>query len=211
MLIFKSAFTGQAAIGGFIGAAVRDAMRRGITRGLMSNEAGLGSAAIVYGAARAKHPVRQGTIAMGEVFIDTIVVSTITALVIIVSGQWSSGLDSTALTVSAFNTAIPFGGAIVALCSTLFGFTTLVGWCYYGEQCLEYLFGLKITTPYRMVYIGLTFIGCILQRENLIIVWNVGDIINAFIVVPNLIGLLLLSGVVARMTKEYFKKDKALL
>ena len=211
VLIFKSAFTGQAAIGGFIGAAVRDTIRRGVSRGLLSNEAGLGSAAIAHGAARAKDPICQGSIAMVGTFIDTIVVCSMTALVIIVSGQWNSGLDSTALTVSAFNTAIPFGGAIVALGSALFGFTTLIGWYYYGEQCLEYLFGLKITRGYRIVYITLTFIGSILQRENLIIVWNVADIVNIFMAVPNLIGLLLLSGVVAKMTEEYFKKDKALL
>jgi len=207
-LVFKSAFTGQAAIGGFIGAGVRAAIRRGVSKGLLSNEAGLGSAAIAHGAARARDPIRQGSIAMMGTFIDTILVCSMTALVIIVSGQWNSGLDSTALTVSAFNTAIPFGGAIVALGSALFGFTTLIGWYYYGEQCLEYLFGLKITKGYRIVYVTLTFIGSILQAENLIIVWNVGEVALVFMAIPNLIGILLLSGVVAKMTEEYFKKGK---
>lgn len=208
VLVFKSAFSGQAAIGGFIGAGVREAVRRGVSKGLLSNEAGLGSAAIAHGAARAKDPIRQGSIAMMGTFIDTILVCSMTALVIIVSGQWSSGLDSTALTVSAFNTAIPFGGGIVALGSLLFGFTTLIGWYYYGEQCLEYLFGLKITKGYRIVYVTLTFIGSILQAENLIIVWNIGETSLVFMAIPNLIGILLLSGVVAKMTEGYFKKGK---
>ena len=208
VLVFKSAFSGQAAIGGFIGAGVREAVRRGVSKGLLSNEAGLGSAAIAHGAARARDPIRQGSIAMMGTFIDTILVCSMTALLIIVSGQWNSGLDSTALTVSAFNTAIPFGGAIVALGSLLFGFTTLIGWYYYGEQCLEYLFGLKITKGYRIVYVTLTFIGSILQAENLIIVWNIGETSLVFMAIPNLIGILLLSGVVAKMTDEYFKKGK---
>jgi len=210
-LMIKSAFTAKAAMGGFIGATVRQAIRRGVSRGLLSNEAGLGSAPIAHGTAKTHDPARQGLIGIMEVFIDTIVVCMMTALVIILTGRWTSGLDSTALTISAFNSTIPFGGVIVALSSALFGFSTVIGWCYYGEQCLEYLFGLKITKPYRMVYLFLTFIGAILQKENLIIVWNVGDMANALMSVPNLIGLILLSGVVGKVTKDYFTKDRTFI
>ncbi len=210
-LIFRSAFTGKAAAGGFMGAMIREVIRRGVSRGLLSNEAGMGSAPIAYSAAKAKSPVSMGIIAIAEVFIDTIIVCTLTALVIILSGQWNSGLDSAALTASSFNTVIPRGGLIVAMGSALFGFSTLIAWAYYGEQCLEYIFGLKITKIYRIVFVCLTFIGAILQQKNLIIVWNVGDIANALMSIPNLIALLLLSGVIARATKEFYEKPEKFL
>jgi AGCS family alanine or glycine:cation symporter len=207
-LIFKSAFTGKAATGGFMGAMVREVISRGVSRGLLSNEAGMGSAPIAYSAAKAKTPVSMGVIAIAEVFIDTIIVCSLTALAIILSGQWTSGLDSTALTASAFNSVIPHGGAIVALGSALFGFSTLIAWAYYGEQCLEYIFGLKITKIYRVMFVCLIFLGSVLQQKNLIIVWNIGDFANALMSIPNLIALILLSGVIARATKEFYQKPE---
>jgi AGCS family alanine or glycine:cation symporter len=210
-LIFKSAFTARAASGGFMGAMVRTAIRRGVSRGLLSNEAGMGSAPIAYSAAKVKYPVTMGIIAITATFIDTLVVCSLTALVIILSGQWSSGLDSTALTASSFNTVIPRGGIVVAFGSALFGFSTLIAWCYYGEQCLEYVFGIKITKIYRVVFVFLIFFGAVLQQKNLIIVWNIGDFANALMTIPNLFALILLSGVIARTTKEYYENPSKFL
>jgi len=210
-LIFKSAFTGKAATGGFMGAIVRETIRRGVSRGLLSNEAGLGSAPIAYSAAKAKSPMSMGIIAITATFIDTIVVCSLTALVIILTGQWNSGLDSTALTASSFNSVIPRGGIVVAFGSALFGFSTLIAWCYYGEQCLEYVFGLRITKIYRVIFVSLIFLGSVMQQKNLIIVWNIGDFANALMAIPNLLALILLSGVIARATKEYYEKPDKFL
>lgn len=206
-LIISSAFTPQSAIGGIAGHTVREALRYGVRRGVLSNEAGMGSAPIAHGAAKTKDPIRQGMIGMLGTFIDTLVVCTMTALVIIVSGQWTSGLDSTALTTSAFNVGLyGIGGIIVPFASFLFGFSTLLGWCYYGEQCLEYLFGIRITKSYRIAYVILCMVGSLLQGEKLSVVWNIGDIANATMVVPNLIGLIGLSVMVSKITNDYFRR-----
>jgi len=215
--IVVSAFTPQAAIGGFIGHSVKMALQFGIRRGLLSNESGLGSTPIAHAASKAKNPVRQGMIAMFDTFIDTLVVCTITALVIILTKAYlvpnpevpGETLTSSALTAHAFSSSIPWaGGKIVAICSALFGYSTLIGWYYYGERCFEYLFGLKTIKYYKVVYVALAFVGANLQGEHLQIVWDLGDLSNGFMAVPNLIGLIFLSGMVYKITDEYIKGNK---
>jgi AGCS family alanine or glycine:cation symporter len=202
-LIFQNAFTPAAAAGGFLGASVRQAMQMGVRRGLLSNEAGLGSAPIAHAAAQTPSPVHQGLIGLGEVFIDTILVCTLSALINLTSGLWTGGLNGSALTAASFSRTIPVvGGIIVAFSSFLFGYSTLVGWCYYGEQCVRYLFGNRSTMPYRAVFTGLVFIGAMVSLE---VVFYLGDIANAFMALPNLIALAALSGVVAKTTKAFFK------
>ncbi len=205
LLIFEHAFTPVSATGGFLGATIREAVQLGARRGIFSNEAGLGSAPIAHAAAQTPGPMYQGLIGITEVFIDTIVVCTFTALIILTTGSWMTGLDGTAMTAAAYSHGIPFlGGAIVALSSLLFGFSTLIGWSYYGEQCLKYLFGLRITTAYRTVFTLLILVGALVSLD---LVFAFADIANAFMALPNLIGLLLLSGLVARATKEALSKD----
>lgn len=204
LLIFEYAFTPAAAVGGFLGSTIKNAIQFGARRGILSNEAGLGSAPIAHAAAQTPSPFHQGMIGLGEVFIDTILVCTFTALINLSSGVWSSGVSGSAMTVTAFSRTLPhIGGTIVSVCSFFFGYTTLIGWCYYGEQCLKYLFGIKIALPYRIVFIALTFIGAVVSIE---IVFFMGDIANAFMAFPNLIGLLFLSGVLARRLKEMKEK-----
>ncbi|RKY88575.1 amino acid carrier protein, partial [candidate division KSB1 bacterium] len=201
LLIIKSAFTYQAPIGGFSGHAVMQSIRNGVNRGLLSNESGLGSAPIAHGAAKTKDPIRQGLIAMTGTFIDTIIVCSMTALVIIVTQSFTKidpatgkTLTSTALTAEAFNSSIPYlGGFIISFGSFLFGLSTLIAWCYYGEQCLEYIFGIKITKYYRILFIILCFTGSILQGEKLNIVWDFGVVSLGVMAIPNLIGLIGLS------------------
>ena len=205
ILIFHDAFTGTAATGGFTGAVVAQAVRFGVARGVFSNEAGLGSAPIAHGAAKTKEPVRQGIIAMLGPFIDTIVICTMTALVILTSGVWQSGLSGSDLTASAFNAGIPgLGRNIVIFGMIIFAFTTAVSWSYYGDRSVEYLFGPKFIFPYRVVYCLLLPVGAAVKLG---IVWTISDIFNALMAWPNLIGLLFLSGVVVRSTKEYFAKS----
>ncbi len=208
LLIFEYAFTPAAATGGFLGATIKNAIQFGARRGILSNEAGLGSAPIAHAAAQTPSPLHQGLIGVMEVFIDTILVCTFTALINLSSGIWTSGVSGSAMTVTAFSKTLPHvGGTIVSICSFFFGYTTLIGWCYYGEQCLKYLFGIKIAMPYRMVFIALTFIGAVVSIE---IVFFMGDIANAFMAFPNLIGLLLLSGVLAKRLKEMKEKHPEL-
>jgi alanine or glycine:cation symporter, AGCS family len=203
-LIFQYAFTPTAAAGGFLGASVRQAMQMGVRRGLLSNEAGLGSAPIAHAAAQTPSPVHQGLIGLGEVFIDTILVCTLSALINLTSGLWMGGLNGSALTAASFSKSIPFaGGIIVAFSSFLFGYSTLIGWCYYGEQCVRYLFGNRSTKPYRLTFTALVFIGALVSLE---LVFYLGDIANAFMALPNLIALAALSGVVAKTTKSFFKE-----
>jgi len=205
-LIVKHAFTPAAAEGGFAGAAVWAALRFGVARGIFSNEAGLGSAPIAHAAATTKDPVRQGTIAMLGTFIDTIIVCSVTGLAIILTGAWTSGKTGAALTSAAFETAVPGAGAIlVALASALFAFTTLLGWSFYGEKCVEYLFGVKSITPFRVAWVIVIPVGAV---GNLGIIWLVADTLNALMAVPNLIALLLLSPVIFRMTREYWEAER---
>jgi alanine or glycine:cation symporter, AGCS family len=204
IMIFKHAFTPAAAVGGFMGSMVRRAIQIGFRRGLLTNEAGLGSAPIAHAAAQTPSPVHQGLIGVGEVFIDTIIVCTITALINLSTGMWQSGLDGTAMTAASFSKAVPVvGGLVVAMSSFLFGYSTLIGWYYYGEQCMKYLFGIKITYPYRVIFVLLVFTGSVISLQ---LVFYIGDIANAIMAFPNLIALALLSGTVAVTTREFFKK-----
>ena len=199
-LVVREAFSFEAAGGGAAGVGMMVAMRYGIARGIYANEAGYGTAAVAYGTARTEAPVQQGLQAVMEVFIVSCVTSTISALVILASGAWTSGLTSTAVVAQAFNTAIPtVGGWIVAFCAFLFGYTTLIGWAYYGEQFLEYAFGLRITKPYRWIYCGLVVFGAMGKVET---IWAWGDLMNGLQVFPNLVGVIGLSGVAASVLRR---------
>jgi AGCS family alanine or glycine:cation symporter len=206
-LIFEHAFSPIAAEGGFAGAAVWAAIRFGVARGVFSNEAGLGSAPIAHAAAQTKNPINQGMVAMLGTFIDTIIICTITGLVIITSGAWTSGESGAALTSMAFAQALPgVGDYVVAIALAVFAFTTLLGWSFYGERSIEFLFGVKAIVPYRVAWILAIPIGA---TVNLGLVWLVADTLNAMMALPNLIALLLLSPVVFRLTKEHFEQEKA--
>ncbi|MDD2389614.1 MAG: sodium:alanine symporter family protein [Desulfobacterales bacterium] len=201
-LIFHDAFCGTAAAGGFTGAAVAQAIRFGVARGVFSNEAGLGSAPIAHGAAQTSEPVREGLVAMLGPFIDTIVICTMTALVIILTDAYKLGLTGADLTANAFGTGMPGpGGYIVAFGIIFFAFSTAISWSYYGDRCIDYLFGKKMVMPYRIFYCLLLPVGASVQLD---LVWTISDIGNALMAWPNLIGLIVLSPVVLRMTKEYF-------
>jgi AGCS family alanine or glycine:cation symporter len=199
-LVFREAFSTRAAAGTAAGVGVMVAMRYGLARGMYANEAGYGTAAFVYGTARSSRPVLQGYAAVMEVFIITFVTSTISALSILVTGVWRSGLTSTAAVAEAFNHAVPtLGGWVVAFCAFLFGYTTLIGWSFYGEQCLVYLFGPRIVAPYRWVYCGLIVLGATSRVEA---VWAWGDLMNGLQIFPNLVGVVGLAGVVARLLRQ---------
>ncbi len=246
VLIFKSAFSIKAAGGALIGTSIQKAISLGVRRGVLSNEAGLGSAAIAQSAAKSPDPTFNGLLGMTGVFIDTILVNTITTLTIVVTGVWkltpacglplikegtalaadkisslhpavvdvaskvgydlsAGGLSSTALTVEAFNSVLPLGGTIIAVGSLIFGYTTLLGWAYYGEQCIGYIWGVKSHMPYRFIFIVLLFFGALMTGKYLDIVWNIGDTFNAIMAIPNLIGLIFLSRIVARTTRDSFQ------
>ncbi|WP_313340343.1 sodium:alanine symporter family protein [Sedimentibacter sp.] len=203
-LIFSSAFTGHAAVGGFTGAVLAQAIRYGIARGVFTNEAGLGSSPIAHAAATTDHPVRQGLWAVFEVFADTLVICSITALAIITSGVWQGGLSGAALTTEAFNVSLPGGGYIVSIGIVMFAFSTIVGWEYYGERCAEYLFGPKVNMIYRIIWVPFVVIGAIGGLE---FVWDLADTLNGLMAIPNLIGVVALSGTVFALTKEFFTKE----
>lgn len=203
-LIFQSAFTPVAATGGFAGAAVWAAIRFGVARGIFSNEAGLGSAPIAHASAVTDSPVRQGTIAMVGTFIDTLVICSITGLVIIVSGVWTSGETGATLSSLAFESALPgWGSYVVTLGLSVFAFTTILGWSVYGERCVEYLFGGRSIIPFRVFWIMAVPVGA---TADLSFIWLVADTLNALMALPNLIALLLLSPVVFKLTKAYFRE-----
>lgn len=206
-LIFGNAFTGHAAVGGFAGATLAQSIRFGVARGVFTNEAGLGSAPIAHAAATTDHPVRQGLWGVFEVFADTIIICSITALTIMVSGIWDSGLSGAALTTAAFDAGLPGGGYIVAIGIVLFAYSTIIGWEYYGERCLEYLLGPKSIMPYRIIWIPMIVIGAVGGLEEL---WALADTLNGLMAIPNLIGVLFLSPVVFKLTKEFFNKEKSL-
>ena len=198
VLIIDSAFNGTAATGGFAGATVARAMAYGFRRGTISSEAGVGTAAIAHGAARTSDPHRQGIIAMMGVFMDTMVISTMTALVLVTTGAWSTGLISTEMTAMAFKSVLPFGGMIIIIVSALFGFTTMVGWAYYCEQSLRYIGGIRFSIPFRWIYCGLAGVGAIFQVKPL---WDWADIFIGFMVFANLIALVALRGEVKKMSQ----------
>ena len=201
-LVIHSAFNPTAAAGGFLGATVMVAMRSGVARGIFSNEAGLGSAPIVAAAAKTKWPAEQGLVSMTGTFIDTIIICTLTGLTLIVSGVWTGDANGAAMTEQAFSSAFPFAAKYMLMCGlVLFAFTTIIGWNYYGERCVEYLFGVKAIMPYRFIFIALVAVGAFLKLE---MIWIIADIVNGLMAVPNLIALLGLSGVVVAETKAYF-------
>ena len=199
-LVFEDAFTDSAPVGGFLGATVAMAVREGFSKGLFSNESGLGSAPIAAAAARTSHPCQQALVSMTQTFIDTIVVCTLTGLVLIVSGCWSSGQTGAALTTLCFDGNIPGGKYVVSIGLLLFAWTTMLGWSYYGERALEFLAGDRAQRAYRIVFVLLVGVGAVAKVD---VVWVVGDICNAFMALPNLIALVALSGIVAKLSREY--------
>jgi AGCS family alanine or glycine:cation symporter len=215
-VIFRSAFSIKAVGGAMVGTSLKQAIQLGVRRGMLSNESGLGSAAIAQSASKSADPSDNGLIAMTGTFIDTLVVNTLTTLTIVISGMYlktaaygaAEGLTSTALTAAAFDSVIPNGGYIIALSSFLFGYSTLLGWCYYGEKCLEYIFGVRIVYPFRIAFILLLFTGANIQGVHLNIIWNIGDMANAFMAFPNLVSLILLSGLVGKITTDHLYKKK---
>ena len=206
-LVFTHAFSPTAASGGFAGAAVLLTIRMGVARGVFSNESGLGSAPIAAAAAKTRHPVAQAMVSMTQTFIDTIIVCTMTGLVIIISGAWSSGSTGSVLSTQAYSTALPGnqGGIIVAVGLILFAYTTLLGWSYYGEKAVEYLFGESAILPYRGVWVVLIVVGAVAQLD---VVWAFADVMNGLMALPNLVGLIGLSGVVAEETRKYFAEKR---
>ena len=200
-MIISDAFTGTAASGGFAGASVLMAMRFGVTRGVFSNEAGLGSAPIAHAAAKTNDPVRQGLIAMLGTFVDTMVVCTMTALVIVITGSWMSGKTGAALATHAFDSTFhQMGGAIVALALMVFAFTTLLGWSYYGERCIAYLLGVRAIPAFRFLWVLVIPIGAM---SDLGWVWLVAEILNGLMAIPNLVALAVLSPVIFTITREH--------
>lgn len=201
-LIFEHAFTPMAAAGGFAGATLRMIIQRGVSRGVFSNESGLGSAPIAAAAAKTDVPGRQAVVSMSGTFIDTIVVCTLTGLVIITTGMWSSGTTGAALTADAYGVGLghQIGNIIVTVGIAFFAFSTIIGWAYYGERCTEYLAGERALKPYRYLWCVAVMVGAFLKLET---VWNIADILNGLMAVPNLIALLGLSGIAAAETKKF--------
>lgn len=200
-LIFYHAFNPTAAAGGFLGATISQTIRMGVARGIFSNESGLGSSPIAAAAAKTKNPVAQGLVSMTQTFIDTIVVCTFTGLVIICSGLWSDGDTGAGLSAQAFDLGLPgLGADIVALSLAFFAYSTLLGWSYYGEKSIEYIFKEKAVMPYRVIFTGVVFVGAVVELD---LVWTFADVMNGLMAFPNLIGLLGLSRVVLEETKKY--------
>ena len=199
-LIFETAFTGTAAVGGFTGAAMMAAVRYGVARGIFSNEAGLGTAGIAQAAGMSSSPVRSGLIGMMGTFFDTIVVCSMTGLAIVVSGVWSTGKTGAELTQLAFQSAMPVvGDEVVGVALAIFAITTIFGWSYYGERCWQFLAGAWTITPYRILWTVAVFFGAVTHLD---LAWTLADTLNALMAVPNLIALLALAPVVVRLTRE---------
>jgi len=199
-IIFKSAFTGQAAVGGFAGAVVLQAVRWGTARGLFSNESGLGSAPIVAAAAQTRNPVRQALVSSTGTFWDTVVICAMTGLVLVNTGSWQTGLKGAALTKNAFDQIPVLGPLVLNVGLLTFVFSTILGWSYYGEKAVEYLLGKKAVLPYRFMWVALVMVGSITLPD---VVWGFADAANALMALPNLLALLLLSGVIVAETKKY--------
>lgn len=206
-MIFDDAFSGTSAAGGFLGAGVAQAMRWGVARGIFSNESGLGSAGIAAAAAHTKEPAHQALVSMTQTFIDTIIVCSFTGIAIISSGVWSSGVNGGGLTQMAFDTGMPaqWGSDIIAVCLTLFAFSTILGWSYYGSVSAAFLFGRRIVVPYRLVFVAAAYLGTVYSLD---FVWLFSDVMNGMMAIPNLIGLLLLSGVTARETQKFLESRR---
>ncbi len=210
-LVFTDAFTGTAAVGGFTGSVLIIAIQYGVARGIFSNESGMGSAAIAAAAAQTTHPVRQGLVSMTQTFIDTIIVVTCTGLVIIVTGVWQEGSTAAGtMTGEAFAQGLPgtWGHWIVTLGLVLFAYSTILGWSYYGERNVERLLGQRAVMPYRVAFSLVVYVGATVP---LAIVWSFSDIMNGLMALPNLIGLLILSGLIVRETRHYLAHDPKLI
>jgi AGCS family alanine or glycine:cation symporter len=207
-LVFESAFSGAAATGGFAGATVMMALRYGVARGLFSNEAGLGSAPMVHAAAQTDHPVRQGLYGIFEVFVDTILVCSVTGLVILSTGVWAQGGTGAALAGQAFSVGLPgtWGNIVVTTSLVLFAFSTLVGWSYYGETGIVYLLGARAALPYRLVWLVFIYLGAI---GSLHLVWDIADTLNGLMAIPNLISVLISIPLIRRLQREFFEREKA--
>ncbi len=207
-LIFDGAFSGTAATGGFAGSTMMLALRYGIARGLFSNEAGLGSAPMVHAAAQTDHPVRQGLYGIFEVFVDTVLICTTTALVILLTDTWTSGATGAALSTKAFETGLPgtWGDIVVTGGLVLFAFSTLVGWSYYGETGIVYLLGSRAAMPYRLAWLIFCYLGAI---GSLHVVWDVADTLNGLMALPNLVGLLMSVPLLVRLQREFFSRMRA--
>ncbi len=205
-LVFESAFTGRAAAGGAVGYTVLQAIRFGLARGIFSNQSGLGTGGIAAAAARTREPVRQALVSMTQTFIDTIVVCTFTGLAILSTGAWTGASDGANMTQLAFQMGLPgeLGGVVVAVGLTLFAFSTMLGWSYYGERSLAYLVGERAIVPYRFAFVLVVALAAVIELD---VVWLVTDILNGLMALPNLVGLLLLSGVVVRETRSYFARQ----
>ena len=203
-LIFEHAFNGTSATGGFIGATLTQTIRFGVARGLFSNESGMGSAPIAAAAAKTNHPGKQALVSMTGTFLDTLVICSLTALALSSSGVWISGETGVALTIKAFSSGLPgnWGNIIVSLSAITFGFSSILAWEYYGEKCFEYLFKEKWVYLYRYLWVIIVFMGALFELEA---VWNFSDAMNALMAVPNLIGLLLLSGILSQETRIFEK------
>jgi alanine or glycine:cation symporter, AGCS family len=206
-LVFDSAFNGAAATGGFAGSTIMMAMRYGIARGLFSNEAGLGSAPIVHAAATTDHPVRQGLYGVFEVFVDTLLICTTTALVILATGAWDDGLTGAALSVKAFEIGLPgtWGDTIITTALVLFAFSTLIGWSYYGETGIVYLLGAKAAVPYRVAWLVFIYLGAI---GSLHLVWDIADTLNGLMAIPNLIAVLISIPLIRQLQKEFWTNKR---
>jgi AGCS family alanine or glycine:cation symporter len=205
-LVLSSAFSGHAAVGGFAGAGVAQALRFGVARGLFSNEAGLGSAPMVHAAAQTDHPVRQGLYGIFEVFVDTILVCVSTGMVVLLTGEWTKGTTGAALAARAFETGLPgvWGDVVVTLGILTFAFSTLLGWSYYGETAIEYLLGTKAILPYRLLWLVAAYAGAV---GSLHLIWDIADTLNGLMALPNLVGLLLLAKVVKRSLAEFAARE----
>lgn len=206
-LIIESAFTPVAAMGGFLGATVKKAIQNGISRGVFSNESGLGSAPIAAAAAKTDSCVKQGLISMTGTFFDTIIICTMTGISLVMTGAFKSEFEGAEMTNLAFKQGLPIAGGefIVTIGLIFFAFTTILGWNYYGERCTEYLFGVKGIVPYKLIFICLVGVGAFLKLD---LIWVIADIVNGLMAVPNLIGIIGLSGVITYETKEFFRKLK---
>lgn len=204
--IVESAFSPVAATGGFAGSTIMIAVRMGVSRGVFSNEAGLGSAPIAHASAQTNSPVRQGTLAMLGTFIDTLVICTMTGVAIVLSGVWTQDVQGMELSILAMNTLLPASGNLIVVSGmVIFAFTTVLGWALYGERCAEYLFGVKIILPYRILWVLAVPVGAVMDLR---FIWNCADMLNGLMALPNLVALLLLSRVVFSLTRDYFSQDE---
>ena len=214
--VFSQAFTGTSAVGGFIGSTIMIAVQFGVARGIFSNESGMGSAAIAAASAQTTHPVRQGLVSMTQTFIDTIIVVSCTGLVIVTTGVWSQTDPATGeqispsiMTGEAFTHGLPgeWGHWVVTIGLVLFAYSTILGWAYYGERNVERLVGRRAVMPFRVLFSLVVFFGCTMQLG---VVWNFSDVMNGLMAIPNLIGLLIMSGLIARETRHYLRHDPKL-